>query len=256
VEDLVDHQPYHTLLQDAFQSRREKNPSYSLRAFSRAVGISPTTLSKVFRYERNLSPKNLKRLAEFLELSPFEMARMSVKGLDKLRAKKQGAYRNLEDDEFHVISDWYYFGILSLARTSACQADARWIAKRLGISSVEAQGALRRLDRLGLVKKQGRKLIRTSVLLHTTNDVPSSALRKFHRQQLGLASQAVDNVPLDRRMITSTTMAIDPSRIALAKKKMAEFRDALSDFLEAGEKKEVYLLSLQLFPLEKPESAT
>ena len=68
--DLVPHQPYHTLLQEAFAARREKNASYSLRAFARSLSISVTTLSKVMRYERNLSPRNLEKLASFLALSP------------------------------------------------------------------------------------------------------------------------------------------------------------------------------------------
>jgi uncharacterized protein (TIGR02147 family) len=256
MEIQVEHQPYHSLLQDAFQARRERNPSYSLRAFSRAIGISPTTLSKVFRYERNLSPRNLKRLADFLELSPFEVEQLSVKRLGKLKARDQSPNRHLAEDEFHLISDWYYFGILNLAKTAVGLADARWIAKRLGISAIEAQGALRRLERMGLVKKQGRKLLRTSAPIHTTTGVPSAALKKFHRQQLGLAIEALQKVPIERRTITSVTMAIDPARIAVAKQKIAEFRDLLSDFLEGGEKKEVYLLSLQLFPLENLENAT
>ncbi len=232
MEDLVEHQPYHSLLQAAFQERKEKNPAYSLRAFSRAVGISPTTLCKVFRYERNLSPRNLKRLSAFLELSPFEVEKLSVKGLGKL--KKESRNRQLAEDEFHIISDWYYFGILNLAKTVGCQADARWIAKRLGLSNVEASGALRRLLRMGLVKQLGRRLIRTSEPIHTTTDIPSHALKKFHRQQLALAIQAIQHVPVDKRTITSVTMAIDPARIPMAKQKLAEFRECLSDFLEGG----------------------
>lgn len=252
MEGSIEHQPYHSLLQGAYRTRRDRNPSYSLRAFSRAIGISPTTLSKVFRYERNLSPRNLKKLASFLELSPFEVEKLSVRSLARLGGK--AVSRTLEEDEFRLISDWYYFAILSLAKTSTCLADARWIAKRLGLSAVEAQGALRRLERMGLVRKKGRKLIRTSEPIHTTSDVPSFALKKFHRQQLAIAIQAIERVPLDRRDITSTTMAIDPARIPLAKKKLAEFRELLSDFLEGGERKDVYLLSLQLFPLKNWEN--
>ncbi len=256
METLVDHQPYHSLLQEAFQARREKNPSYSLRAFSRDVGISPTTLCKVFRYERNLSPTNLKRLTAFLELSPFEVEKLSVRSLGKRKGEGRNLTRQLAEDEFRLISDWYYFAILNLAKTISCQAEARWVAKRLGISVVEAYGAIRRLERMGLVKKKGRRLLRTSEPIRTTTEVPSSALKKFHRQQLELAIQAIGTVPVDRRSITSVTMALDPARLPMAKRKIEEFRVALSNFLEGGEKKEVYLLSLQLFPLQNWEPAT
>jgi uncharacterized protein (TIGR02147 family) len=251
--ELVEHQPYHSLLQEAFQARREKNPSYSLRAFSRALGISPTTLSKVFRYERNLSPRNLQKLGVFLELSPFEIEKLSLR---KMAKRVEPTARRMAEDEFHLISDWFHFAILNLAKIPSSRFDAGWISRRLAIGRVEANGALKRLERMGLIEKKGRRLVRTSARILTTTDVPSRALKKFHRQQLNLAIEALQNVPVERRDITSVTMAVDPARLTLAKKKIAEFRDLLSDFLEGGEKKEVYLLSFQLFPLEQREKAT
>lgn len=245
---MVPHSPYHALLEEAFKARREKNPSYSLRAFSRSIGISVTTLSKVLRYQRTLSPKNIRKLASFLELSPFETEALFP---NKFKPAKNATSqeRLLAEDEFKVISDWFYFAILNLAQTTKCRADAPWVAKRLGISSLEAHSAILRLERMGFLERKAGRLHRTVNPMRTTSGVPNTAIKKLHRQQLELARQAIYRVPLDKQDITSVTIAIDPAKIGVAKKKIEDFRNYLADLLEEGEKKEVYLLSVQLFPL-------
>jgi uncharacterized protein (TIGR02147 family) len=245
----VQHQPYHTLLQDTFAERRQKNPSYSLRAFARDLSVSPTALSQVLSYQRDLSPKNLARVADRLALSP-EKAN-SLKRSARFKPTLRTERRILEEDVFHLMSDWYYFGILSLARTPKCKNDPHWIANRFAISVVEARVALERLERLRLIKRNGRNVERTSVPLTTTEDIPSAAGRKLQRQHLSLAQDALDEVPISEREIVSMTMAIDRKKIKPAKAMILEFRDELCDFLESGTKENVYVLGIQLFPVEK-----
>jgi hypothetical protein len=45
------------------------------------------------------------------------------------------------------------------------------------------------------------------------------------------------------------TMAIDPSKLPHARKRILEFMEALSDELELGDRTQVYQLGIQLFPL-------
>ena len=253
MHNLVPHQPYHQLLIQAFEERRERNSQYSLRAFARDVDISPTTLCKVLRYERNLSKRNLAKLTNFLELSPLEVEKLSFERLHSYRNSRSVDEKLLEEDTFHLISDWYYFAILSLSKTEKCRSDVPWIAERLGISRIQAMGAVRRLERLALIRREKGRLIRTSASIRTSNDVPSSALRKLHKQQMQLGIESLHRIPVQLRDITSVTMAIDPTRIPLAKRKISEFRGLLSDFLEEGQKKEVYLLTVQLIPLSQKE---
>ena len=56
-------------------------------------------------------------------------------------------------------------------------------------------------------------------------------------------------VPVESRDITSMTMAIDKNKIPEAKRKIKQFRRNLCQFLESGEKNEVYNLNVQLIPL-------
>jgi plasmid maintenance system antidote protein VapI len=44
-----------SILTREFEQRRERKPSYSLRAFARFIELDPSHLSKVFRGQRGLS---------------------------------------------------------------------------------------------------------------------------------------------------------------------------------------------------------
>lgn len=59
-------------LKDQFLSRREKNPSYSLRAFASKLGIPAGRLSELFSRKRKLTKATAKKIAERLELDPTE----------------------------------------------------------------------------------------------------------------------------------------------------------------------------------------
>jgi len=54
-------------------------------------------------------------------------------------------------DQYHLIADWYYFGILSLVETKDFQGTEEWIAERLGIQLRQARTAITRLERMELL---------------------------------------------------------------------------------------------------------
>jgi transcriptional regulator with XRE-family HTH domain len=65
---------YRQMLQDEFERRKAKNMRYSFRAFSRALGVSPSTLVNVMKGRRRFSADLAAELAERLEL-PEKLAR-------------------------------------------------------------------------------------------------------------------------------------------------------------------------------------
>lgn len=65
------------------------------------------------------------------------------------------------------------------------------------------------------------------------------------------AIEALDDVPIEERDITSMTMAIDVRKIQEAKKRIREFRKDMAAFLEEGEATEVYSLNVQFIPITK-----
>ena len=69
---------YRYCLNTEFTRRRENNPQYSLRAFSRSLGFDASVISQVLAGKRVPSLKTAKRLAEALKLSTFEKERFFV----------------------------------------------------------------------------------------------------------------------------------------------------------------------------------
>tara|TARA_B100000287_G_scaffold343748_1_gene330758 strand:- start:224 stop:469 length:246 start_codon:yes stop_codon:yes gene_type:complete len=53
-------------LKSELQTRKEKNSLFSLRAFSRFLGVSPTALSQCMNHKRNLSRTNIEKVCKAL----------------------------------------------------------------------------------------------------------------------------------------------------------------------------------------------
>lgn len=245
---------YRTWLLDELALRKSRNPSYSLRAFSRDLGINSTSLSDVLAAKRHLSKRNALKVADRLALSPSRLQAMlrQISGEEDEFVDDSEFFR-LSEDTFAMISEWYYFAILNLATLPENRADERWLAKRLGLSTMEVRGALGRLQRLRLIEIRRGRLRRTTIPLATTNGVPSAALRKYHKQNLQLAADSIDRDPVDLRDVNSITMAIDPAQLAQAKDLIVRFRNRMARVLEGGKPREVYTLAIQLFPVTRPE---
>jgi uncharacterized protein (TIGR02147 family) len=87
----------------------------------------------------------------------------------------------------------------------------------------------------------------------TTADksITTPALKRRQRQILEKTIDSLENDTIDSRSMTGMTMAIDPAKIAEAKKLISEFNQKISRLLENGKQTEVYELQIALFPLTK-----
>src|SRR5579885_2259362 len=119
-------------LNEALTNARLRNRAYSLRAFARKLEISPAALSEILNGKRNVSKRLAERLVNNLVLPPNESkaildlfpepgeGRRALPVGDRLGVNGQG---DLSNDQFHVISEWYHFAILSLAETTDFRPD-------------------------------------------------------------------------------------------------------------------------------------
>lgn len=244
-------------LEEEYLSRKRKNPAYSLRAFSRLLDLPSGRVSQLLSEKRPFTPALGKKIALRLCYDPERTLKFlsTIEGARNLRKDElpspRGTYNPLDMDQFHTIADPLHFTILSVLELSDFDGTLRGITKRLGVDSVEARAAVERLERLGLVETAPKVRLAKSPGLTTSHDVQSAALRHAHKKVLEEAAAGLDDVAVELRDITSITMAIDPARLPEAKKKLRALRRSLSEFLEGGEKKEVYRLNIQLVPVTK-----
>ncbi len=258
---LLESHSYRQFLEEELTKRIQHNPQYSLRAFSRNLKISPGELSEILRGKRQLSLKTSLKIAKALGLSPTETQHLAYlvqleKAGDNRSLLSEPASRNqLTLDIFNILSDWYCFALLNLVNCSNFQENEKWIAKKLGISILEARTGLQRLLRVGLLERVGTKLIVTKDYVISPEGVPSEAIKNFHRQMLMKAIQALDLQDVDTREIVGAGFSVDPKNIKPLRKEISNFLDSLIERYDKGKNRtEVYHCEIALFRLTQKEN--
>ncbi len=239
-----------TVLQHELEKRIKRNPSFSLRAFAKLLNVSPATLSQVISNKRNLSMKKGSEILRALGYSPNEQLNL-IASLEKNEVETKKI--QISEDKFKLISDWFYLAILSLGELNNAKADPRWVAKRLNISTSQANTALQRLERLNIIEIKNGKFKQVHPPFQTTDDIPSAAIRSYHTNVLNLAIEKLETVDVKEREYSSVTMAINSKNILKAKEVTRKYKKEISKILETGKADRVYHLSIQLFPLDNKE---
>jgi uncharacterized protein (TIGR02147 family) len=252
------------LLREELSRRSRANPRYSLRAFSKLIGVSPGALSELLNGKRPLSVKQAHQIAQRLGWSDAELERLvrlcvqdqsSRQGLASPDAPAAYGTKNLPEDVFRIIADWYCLAILSLAEIPGFLADARWISRRLRISPHQCTEALERLERVGLLIRDGEHVKPAPDFVIAGSEVPSEAIRAYHRSLLEMAMGSLDTQSPRERDITGICLSIDPRDMDEIRREVEAFQDrVVRRYSKPGKKKEVYQLECALFRLTEPLS--
>ena len=261
---------YVDVLKQELETRVRTNPHYSLRAFARDIEVSPSQLSLVLKGKKGFSQETAARVARKLSLSEkdSEMFCHLVAATDaKSKAHRVQAQEQLETlqssmtdskliamDAFKVISDWHHFAIMELTEQKAFKSDFKYIADQLGLSRFEVEQAVERLERLDLLEKKNGQWKQTEMNLSTLNDAPSEAIKKFHRQVLQKAMDAITFQPVEIREVTALMIGIDQKDLPQFKRKIREFQSSINKMAEVQKNRtHIYCLSTQFFSLSKGE---
>ncbi|OFZ45708.1 MAG: hypothetical protein A2381_14760 [Bdellovibrionales bacterium RIFOXYB1_FULL_37_110] len=258
---------YQHYLRAEFEGRKLRNPSYSLRAYARDIGLAAPKLSEILRGKCGLSEESAKKLATELALSEKEasvfinqvIAKHSRKKTEREKAQKileslkeHHSFDEIALDAFKIIADWYHFAILELTEVEDFRSNISWIAKRLNLTKSVTSEAVERLFDTGLLaKKSNGDWYQTEAILATPSGIPSSEIKKHHRQILSKAEDALINVPIKERDFSTTTLAVSESQLDEIQKEIKDFRRRLAKKINQSKNKErVYCLSIQFFPLD------
>ncbi|HVJ65024.1 MAG TPA: DUF4423 domain-containing protein [Bdellovibrionota bacterium] len=261
------HLPKMILLQDCLREDlkvelnkiKDRNPNYSLRALARSLKMSSGTLSSFLSRKRVFS---MSKIEAILMNTPLDLKK-TRKTYSKVATSTPSANPTdifdyypshdrvtIDKEQYSMLVDWYNFAILSLAETQDFQGDPAWIAQRLRIPLATAKQSLSRMQKLNLlIGEEPGKIKPSGQSFITTDNVPSELLKTSQHQNLELAKQSLYRDPVEERDFFAMTMAIDPSKIDEAKRRVRVFMDSLCDLMESGERREVYRAQMQIFPL-------
>jgi uncharacterized protein (TIGR02147 family) len=239
------------ILKAEFELRKKKKPGYSLRAFAMHLGLSHTVVSLVLTGKRPLSQKAALQIVDRLKLSA-EKSRVILNSEFRRRGRAPMVYDELNLESFNIISDWAYYAVLSLFEIPSTKFDPNWIATRLNIPEARAEHVLQGLVANGLLAKTQGVWKQTGKPIKIENPVSTKVTRSFNKKLIGKAIESLEYDPIELRNLSSTTFAVDTAQLPFAIKRIREFRRKLTAELEKkGTPKEVYSLTVQLFPLTK-----
>lgn len=253
-EGKVDYDKFRALVQSEFLKRKNKNNYFSLRAFSKYINVNKSSLSDFLTEKRNLSKKNVSQICQRLDLSPQQIRSLFVENSEYKDGQAKREKWQLTDDMFSLASSWYFYAILNLAKLPHHEADPKWISKKIEIDPQKAQLALDVLQRLRLIKIQDNQIFRIDCDLTTTTEVPSAAIRLFHRSMLEKGQEALEQCGIEERDFSSLTFVLDMKDLEKAKKMIVEWRrDFATHFTQKRSKachsNRVCALNIQMFPL-------
>jgi uncharacterized protein (TIGR02147 family) len=257
-----------SILQAELKIRRERNSAYSLRSFGRDLGLAPSALSSLLSGKKGLSEKKAASIAKKIGLGEAEqeMFLLSARARHARRkAARAGAEAELanrrsshqiEEREIALAQNWYHQTILELTELKDCAHSIEWFAGRLGLSLAETRAGIERLQKLGWLTREKGQYKAKWTTTTASSEIPSQAIKGFHRQILAKADQAILRQDLAAREFQSTTIAFDTRKLKDAKKAIRDFQQKFSQefYLASKTKNSVYQISIQFFRLDEEEA--
>lgn len=260
----------HEFLNAVYSSKKKKNPSFSLRAWSQQLGFkNPSMLSSVLRKTRALRPTLASRIAHNLAMTESEQRYFELLSLiynapspeektlyiDLAKTlRPEQAVFNLELEQFRLIADWYHLAILEMIELKGFDPSPSAIARRLGcaIEPAMASIALERLTNLGLVRKNAAGTYeKTSSELYVGKGISDEAIRTHHLQMIEQSVEALKHDEPVERNIQSTSIPVIRRDIPKAVALINKFHADLRKIATSGKADEVFCVNTQGFNLTK-----
>ena len=170
-----------------------------------------------------------------------------------MRSQTYKKFHPLVEAQYNYFTRWYFVLIRELVDLPNFREYPEWIAKQIQppISPGEAKKALEELIKLGLLQRdQKGKLIQSSTIVVTPDEVASSAIGKYHKEMMARAQESIDRVPRELRDISAQTFGISKETAKTIKEMIQNFRTNILEVVAREQAADsIYQLNFQLFPL-------
>lgn len=241
---------FREFLNHELERRKNVNHRFSLRAFSNLLEIPSGTLSQMLNGKRKLTGKSIERIGTKLKLSPLEIRKFQK--IETLNKDSLISFTQIEQDNFSLVSEWYFGVILQFPKLQNFSPSPLWISKKLGLPLSKVKDALKLLDRLNLIEldenfnwqKKVDGLI-SSIKPKATNE----AVKRYLSQQMELSQYALDNLPIEQRNHTSMSFPINKEKLPQIIEMITQFRrKLLKETSKEDSFDEVFQINISLFP--------
>ena len=253
-------QPYYLAkMKEELSLKQRNNPSYSLRAYARDIGIHAGTLSQIINGKRPLPLKDSKAVAKKLKLNPQEQTLFleslirAKSALDQIKISPEDSRFMLDESYYKYIAEWEHAVVVELFDLEDFQGTVEEVSVLLDIPLNRAEVVVNNLVVCGIIALEDGKMVRKQSEFRTTEDIHNQALKVFHKETLQMGIENIDKIELELRDFSAVTTSIDREKIPDAKAIIREFRQKMIALAAQGDKTDVYQLSIQFYPLTKQQ---
>ena len=262
---VYDFPNFGTYLRAWSEWRRENDSRFSLRGLALRANKSPSLVTMIARGERLTSREVGLELCNAMKITAAEKKYLLLL-TDREHARSSGATAEAEKrlaelrpvrgdhviplDTFELMSHWYHLTIVEMTQLKSFRDDPIWISEQLGasVTPTMVNDSIGLLIRLGLLERLANgKLQKAHERVRTKANVPSSAIRMYHKQMIQRAHNAIDRQTVTERFVSTLTFPVPADKLESARQMIAEFRDHFVSTLQSndGPWDEVYHLNLQ-----------
>ncbi|MBV2169673.1 MAG: TIGR02147 family protein [Bdellovibrio sp.] len=245
------------------ERRKAKNQRYSLRAFSRLLGVDSSRLSKILRRERPLSAEMIQDMGAKLNLSTPAVRRyLDHAKISQLQKRQEVVGQepiHVSLEQLGSISDFRHYWVLELMKLTDFVPKVEYVAKKIQISKELAQVFIDNLQTVGLLKIHDDGTWEDLSHGASTDVISTNVKCAIHvsnqDQVLQLSQEALKKVSMKSRDHSSIMVATNVEKLEAARQMIKAFRRSLAIFLEdTPEKNCLYQTSISLFPLTQLDS--
>lgn len=262
---------YSVILKDELNARARKNPRYSMRAFSRDLGVSSARLSRILsgkaapsratalKIGRNLGYKDAK-LDWYCALVEARHGRSpeSRRAAESiLRRYANGVATKAVTAKQTLDWNWHHFAIRRLTQVAGFRSDYSWIASKLGMSWRQTKRAIEELVRVGaLAVIEGRLELRDNYSVYF-NGNKTAVREKMEADLYAKKLPSILSPTRDRSHHARHYFAISLSQMDEIKRLIKSFEDQVDDLTyKAKDPEDLVCLSIDLWSLiDKPKES-
>lgn len=229
------------LLQQRLNEKFISNPSYSLRALARDIGLAPSTCSNILNKKQIPSTKTVEKLYHFFKVE--EDIQSKFKGIISEEFKNleefDSGYEEFLSHPIHII-------IYALTGVEDFVLNERWIASKISFSIEEITNSIKLLKKLDLLNDDGTSNRWSIKFSSEFLDAKRQSTLDFLEIGKSYFEKEVVNPESD---FSSLSLAIDKDSIEAAKNELKQFKRDFIKKYGMKRKNQIYHFSYQFFPL-------
>lgn len=257
-----------------FYEERKRSSLFSWREFSKLAGFaSPNFMQLVCEGKSRLSKTGVGKVADAMGLAGadrdyfFAMERFGDARSDSMKLQafnemqkiaKENRLRVVDAEAFKYFESWVNPVLRELAPIMPGAKPLELARQCIPVvSAAEVRHSLDFMCHAEFLKKIGEDTyVQTEKVVTGSSEAIPLALRSMNRQMSKFATEAIDEVPPEKRHITGVTFGISEETYQWLVQKLETLRQQVVA-MAAKEKEydKVYRLNLQLFPLTKGREA-